>query len=227
MEKIIQKDSKPHVYLKESKLRYFVPDLSPQSRDELRKVPIRFVFVGESPHLSEIEPENLDQRRPLCGAAGKQWWSLLSEILEGDTNGDVSLKRQLKLCAEYGFAVINAVQYPLDPKISATYPEADPAQNLGFGKLTGEYSFKKYKTNQRIERAIQSLRDRLTHPSVNRAKVFSLGNDSEWFVARALEPLNELSRVGTKIPHPSAWWRRGGFFGRDAREKLVRIFDQA
>jgi hypothetical protein len=224
---MLQKEPRSNVYLKDSNSRYFVPDLSPQARDELKRVPIRFVFVGESPHISEVEPETLMQRRPLCGAAGKQWWSLLSEILEGEPNPDVSLKRQLKLCSKYQFAVINAVQYPLDPKVTASFQEADPIKNLGFGKLTGEYSFKKYKSNPRIVKAIQSLRERLSHPSVQNAKVFSLGNDSEWFLTQAFGVEKDLSRMGVKIPHPSAWWRKGGFFGRDAREKLVRIFDQA
>lgn len=203
--------------------RYFVPDLSPQARKKLRTVKPRFVFVGESPHVSEVEPELEEQRRPLCGSAGRQWWSLLGECLEGIPNPDVSLERQLELCAKYRIVVINAVQYPLDPKIAITYPNAEPVKNLSFGKLSGEHSFKKWKTNPRVQMALNSLKDRLSHPSLRGVPVHCLGNDAEWFANHALGP-DGVSRLGEKIPHPSAWWRQGGYFGRLAREKLERIF---
>ncbi len=203
--------------------RFFVPDLSPQARSFLKEVPIQMIFVGESPHTSEIEAEQLQQRRPLCGVAGRQWWSLLSELFEGSPNPDVTLVRQLKLSALNRFAVLNAVQYPMDPKIASVFRDADPVKNLGFGKLQGEYSYKKFKSNEGVKKALISLRKRLLHPTLRGAKIHCLGNDAQWLVCHTLTESEVQGRVGDKIPHPSAWWRQGGYFGRVAREKLDQI----
>src|SRR5690349_20606081 len=73
--------------------RFFVPDLAPYNRTSLSDLIPRVVFVGESPHVNEVEPEALNERRPLCGAAGRQWWKLLGELLEGEISEDVSLVR--------------------------------------------------------------------------------------------------------------------------------------
>jgi len=54
--------------------------------------------------------------------------------------------------------------------------------------------------------------------------VHSLGNDSEWFVKRALQQLGQEERFGSKIPHPSAWWRKGGYYGEVAQAQLKSIF---
>jgi hypothetical protein len=203
--------------------RYFVPDLSPQDRDILKSLKPKWVFVAESPHVSEVEPESLRDRRPLCGMAGKKWWGLLSEILEGESNSDVGLDRLLKFCAKQKIAVMNAVQYPLDPKVGAKFPGADPAKNLGFNKVSGLYSYKKLKKSKVVQKAIQELSERLSHPSVAHLPVYSLGNDAEWFVQQALEILEDQDRYAGKIYHPSAWWRKGGYFGRVAKEKLQAI----
>lgn len=219
---MLQPELKSNEYLSHSNPRFFVPDLSPQSRKELKAVRPRVIFVGESPHVNEVEADSLEQRRPLCGSAGRQWWSLLSELLEGCPDPDVSLKRQMELCSRYRIAILNAVQYPLDPKIAATFPGADPVKNLKFGKLTGEHSFKKWKTNRRIQAALDSLRTRLSHPALLNVPIHCLGNDAEWFVSHALGQ-EAFDRMGEKIPHPSAWWRKGGYFGKVARERLGKI----
>ena len=204
--------------------RYFVPDLSPVDRQELRDLRPRYVFVAESPHVNEVEPGKLPERRPLCGAAGRQWWRLLSELLEGSENSDVSLPRMLDFCREHRIAVINAVQYPLDPKITAKCPDADPVQNLGFAKAAGETGFKKRRKGDEVQAALRNLRERLDHPSLAGAEVWALGNDSEWFITQALSPEELKKRWGGKVPHPSAWWRQNGLFGRIAEEKLRVLF---
>jgi hypothetical protein len=187
----------------------------------------RFVFVAESPHISEVEPDELGQRRPLCGAAGKQWWGLLTKLLEGTENSDVSLKHLLDFCSRHDIAVMNAVQFPLDPKVSKLFPKADPVKNLGFCKVSGEYSHKKLKKSDPVQSAILALRTRLQHPSFKDATIHCLGNDSEWFVLQALGQDEAFERMGEKIPHPSAWWRQGGLFGRIAQQRLSQIFGKA
>lgn len=206
------------------KTRFLVPDLSPRDRAEWGAQPVRWIFVAESPHVSEIAPESKSERRPLCGVAGRQWWSLLSEILEGVPSSDISLPRLLDFSRSHGVAVMNAVQYPLDPKITREFPDADPLLNLGFFKGSGEYSFKQMKKTKNVQERIADLTSRLRHSSVQDSRIYCLGNDAEWFVAQALGEKEYHRRVLGKVPHPSAWWRRGGEYGRIAREKLVRIF---
>lgn len=206
------------------KTRYFVPDISPVDRPELKKLVPKIVFVAESPHISEVEPEVKTERRPLCGAAGRVWWKKLGEILQKESSDDVSLERMEKLSSKNRIAVINAVQFPLDPKVAAKYPEAEPVSNLGFAKASGEYGYKKQRKSPEVQEAIKNLRKRLTDPSMKDAEVIPLGNDAEWFVSQALTPEEYKERVKGKIPHPSAWWRQGGHFGRIAQEKLEKIF---
>lgn len=206
--------------------RYFVPDLTPRDRMELRALRPWVVFVGESPHLSEVAPERKGDRRPLCGAAGRQWWSLLSELLEGRPDPDVSLERILGFSARHGIAVMNSVQYPLDPKIAAVHPQADPLENLGFSKAAGELGYKRRKGGAAVRSAIGNLRRRLSDRRIGDAAIWCLGNDSEWFVRQALDGVDP-SRLAGKVPHPSAWWRQGGLFGRIAREKLGTLLERA
>lgn len=204
--------------------RYFVPDLSPMDRKELAQLRPRAVFVAESPHTHEVEPEKAPDRRPLCGAAGRVWWKMLSEILEGDQNADVSLERMLALCRKHRFVILNAVQFPLDPKIAARYPEAEPVGHLGFAKTTGPFSYKKLKEASPVRLALDRLHERLMHPALAGSRVHVLGNDAEWFVTHALTDEEGKSRIGGKIPHPSAWWRKGKFFENEARKRLKEIF---
>lgn len=203
--------------------RFFVPDLSPSDRIALRKVKPNLVFVAESPHIHEIQPDELEQRRPLCGTAGKQWWGLLSEITEGCYSADVSLNHLIEYCRKTQITVMNAVQFPLDPKIAKYYSEADPLRNLGYSKASGPFSFKKLKRTPQVRKSIESLRERLDDPAIKDAKIYCLGNDALWFVSQALSNEEFEQRVGEKIPHPSAWWRQGGLFGRLAKEKLSKI----
>lgn len=203
--------------------RYFVPDLSPMDREELRSIQPKVVFVAESPHTSEIAPEARSERRPLCGAAGRKWWALLGELCGEEPNEDVSLARLIRLCRKSGVIVLNAVQYPLDQGISKQVPGADPIENLGFSKNAGASSYKKLKQTEKVQRAVQALRERLEDPSLRGAEIHCLGNDAEWFVKQALPPDEYEERVKERLPHPSAWWRRGGYFGRLARESLGEI----
>ena len=203
--------------------RYFVPDLTPEARPELKTSRPSVVFVAESPHVSEVTPEKLGERRPLCGKAGQQWWGLLSEMLEGKASADVSLARLEKICRAHHIAVMNAVQYPLDPKVAASFPEAEPSRTIGFSKAPGPSHYKKMKSTTELKRALDSLRARLEDPGLKNSPVYCLGNDAEWFVAQALGREEFERRVKGRIPHPSAWWRKGGLFGRVAREKLGPI----
>lgn len=230
--------------------RYFVPDLSPQDRTALESLRPKVIFVAESPHVSEVEPDEIEARRPLCGMAGRQWWSMLNEILgeggnsetaksevqesnfRGKLSQDVSLPYLIEFCRSNRIVVMNAVQFPLDPKVAKRFPEAEPVKNLGFSKVGGVSSFKKLKTSEPVKFAIHSLKQRLCHPNLAGIPIHCLGNDAEWFVMQAISDPSQcgelqenlLARLGEKIPHPSAWWRQGGLFGRIAREKLMRIF---
>jgi hypothetical protein len=211
------------------KTRYFVPDISPIDRPELKGLSPKIVFVAESPHISEVEPDECERRRPLCGAAGRQWWRKLGEILEGESSDDVSLDRMEQISSRAKIGVINATQFPMDPKVMAKFPDADPTKTLGFGKASGEFNYKKKSPNvqKAVEEAVEKLRSRLTHPSMKDSEIWPLGNDAEWFVSKALTPEEYKARVKGKIPHPSAWWRQGGLFGRIAQEKLEGIFGPA
>jgi hypothetical protein len=206
-------------------LRYFVPDLSPQARKALAGVDVKYVFVAESPHVSEVEPEKESERRPLCGTAGRQWWNMLTYLLRGTSSFDVSLERLIDFCVENKLAILNAVQYPLDPKIARKFSQAEPVKNLGFSKEAGPFSYKKLKTTQPVQIALESLRKRLNHPMLSRASIHCLGNDAQWFVDQALSDCSLIKeRLGEKIPHPSAWWRREGLYGKIAKDKLSKIF---
>ena len=224
------KNATPQKFSPNSKLaspnrRYFVPDLSPIDRSMLKTAVIENIFIAESPHISEVEAEAEELRRPLCGMAGKVWWTMLSEVL--GENEEVSLTGEslTLFCRKYKIAILNAVQYPLDPKVAKRFPEADPQSNLGFHKGSGPHSFKRMKASVQVQTAVQSLENRLKHPTLKNAKIYCLGNDAQWFLAHALASSPEdLQRFVDKIPHPSAWWRQGGYFGRVAHEKLSKIF---
>ncbi len=137
---------------------------------------------------------------------------------------DLSLVSLLKFCSKHQTVVMNAVQYPLDPKVAQRFPDADPAKNLGFSKVSGPDSYKKRKQSLQVTAAMASLRSRLMHPTVSGLPVYSLGNDSEWWVRQALGEMDFEQRYAGKIPHPSAWWRRGGSFGKIAEAQLQDIF---
>jgi hypothetical protein len=205
--------------------RYFVPDLSPLDRRLLKSAEVEHVFIAESPHISEIEAEAEELRRPLCGMAGRQWWTMLAEVLGENEEVTLTAESLQLFCRKYRLAVLNAVQYPLDPKVTKRFQEADPVKNLGFQKASGPYSFKRLRGTEPVQTAIRLLEQRVRHPSLSQAKIHCLGNDAQWFLGHALAPYPEdFQRYVEKIPHPSAWWRQGGFFGRVAHEKLSKIF---
>lgn len=206
-----------------AKKRYFVPDLTPMDREALQNVKPEVVFIAESPHVNEIEAERPSQRRPLCGMAGQKWWAALETFFSKERLPNLSADSLVEFCQKNRIAVMNAVQYPLDPKITKSFPDAEPVQNLGFQKSTGEHSFKRKKAGKEVQAAIQSLRERLSHPSLRGAKIYPLGNDAEWFLKQAF-PEGTHPQLGERIPHPSAWWRKGGYYGRVAHERLNLIF---
>lgn len=207
--------------------RYFVPDLSPMDRHLLKTAEIQAVFIAESPHISEIESEVEELRRPLCGMAGRQWWTMLAEVLGENEEVGLSAESLQLFCRKYRIAVLNAVQYPLDPKVTKRFQEADPVKNLGFQKASGPYSFKRLRATESVQSVLRHLEKRVRHPSLSQAKIYCLGNDAQWFLGQALAPYPEdFQRFVDKIPHPSAWWRQGGFFGRVAHEKLDKIFQE-
>jgi hypothetical protein len=206
--------------------RYLVPDLSPQARPKLSKLRPKVLFVAESPHIHEVEPAVESERRPLCGAAGKAWWGTLTELLEGETNSDVSLKHLIEFCGDWDIAVMNAVQVPLDPKVMKRFPDADPLRHVGFSKEAGPSFYKKQKGTPQLERTLKNLRDRLSEKSVKDLPIVALGNDSDWFLRQALSSEEVERRLMSKLPHPSAWWRRGGLYEKQAREKLAEIFER-
>jgi hypothetical protein len=198
-----------------------VPDLTPRDRPELHGLKFRYVFVAESPHVSEIEPEVESERRPLCGAAGKVWWNALSEALESKPNENLSLEYFLKFCRKHRIAIANAVQVPLDPKVMRLFPKADPMRTLGFSKELGPNHFKKAE----LKKPLADLRKRLEDPGLKGAKIVALGNDADWFVRAAIDSEDIDRLYAMKLAHPSAWWRRGGYFGRVSREGLQKLFE--
>ena len=202
--------------------RYEVPDLSPEQRSQLGIVRPGFIFVAESPHINEIEPENRAERRPLCGKAGQAFWRMIGSLIADEDSADTSLARQLKLCQLGNFAVLNAVQFPLDPKVMVvTGPAGDPGVHLGFSKVAPT-TYKKLSSTKNVEAAIALLRARLTHPSLADALVISLGNDAQWFVNRAVGTVGQSRHLMT-VPHPSAWWRQGGSLREKARAQLTQL----
>jgi hypothetical protein len=123
-------------------------------------------------------------------------------------------------------AILNAVQFPLDPLVAKKFPQADPIKVLGFYKGAGEHSYKKMAKSKEFADASQSLKRRLEHPQLITCPIYSLGLDSEWFLKRTLSAKEFKKRYQGRIPHPSAWWRRGGAFREQAREKLSAIFSE-
>ncbi|OFZ17731.1 MAG: hypothetical protein A2X94_15200 [Bdellovibrionales bacterium GWB1_55_8] len=204
--------------------RYFVPDLSPQQRGEVRNFFVDRVFVAESPHIHEVEPEDRNERRPLCGAAGRRWWRMLGELLEQAPLQDLCSKSLVDFCAKHRFAVLNAIQFPLDPAVTRLFPQADPLKTLGFSKAAGVRRYKRMKDSEEVRGRLTELRARLEHPALAGKPIYALGKDAEWFLLQALGDLKQPASVGW-IPHPSAWWRQGGKLENDAREKLKQVFD--
>jgi hypothetical protein len=209
--------------------RFFVPDLAPWDRPIFAQLKPKWIFVAESPHVNEVEPPLVKDRRPLCGKAGQKWWNLLSELWSDPIDAGLSSRDLEQFCLKHRLFVMNAVQLPLDPKIVSHFPGADPILTLGFHKGSGPFSFKALKRAPSVQGAFSSLRQRLMRPECHSAPMICLGNDAHWFVEQVLlssdSPLKE--KVEEKIPHPSAWWRRGGYYGRVAQERLESLVNFA
>jgi hypothetical protein len=142
----------------------------------------------------------------------------------GEAPRDLSVGTLLEFCRKHRIAVMNAVQAPLDPGIAKAFPDADPSMTVKVSKAPRADHYKKMKGSRELELLLGSLRSRLEAPSLAGCPVHALGNDAEWFIQQALGKEEFARRAGERIPHPSAWWRRGGEFGRIARGKLKTVF---
>jgi len=205
---------------------FLVPDLSPEARVKLARTQPRVIFVAESPHTSEIEPVAIEDRRPLCGKAGKEWWKMVGLLLENESSEDTTLFRLLRICEEHQIAVLNAVQFPLDLGVAKKFPEADPKRVLGFYKGIGEHTYKKMLKSPELKQSLSSLKERLNHPKLAGLPIYALGLDSEWFLKQTFKAKDLKVRYRGRIPHPSAWWRRGGEFREQARVSLQQVFSE-
>ncbi len=196
--------------------RFRVEDLVPR---DVKPGEFRAVFIGESPHRDEVAPDSASERSPFRGVAGREWWSALSRYLKAPYDGKKVPPRSelLRLCSELRIAVMNAVQYPIDPKIELHQGEkSSPILQLGFHKATGEGSYKTvFKRGQKnpVTEAIDDLASRLRYFEDSDAALVCLGNDSRWFVEKALQKLGWERELVT-IPHPSSWWRNAGYKSR-------------
>lgn len=202
--------------------RSFVPDLSPMDRAELRGMNVRVVFVAESPHSSEIASETIEGRRPLCGASGRKWWSLLREVAGDQPSEDVSLPSLLRFCRKHGVVVLNSVQWPLDRALAKGSPALDPLKTVGFCKNPGPFFYKRLKSRVPVKKAVRDLARRLQDRRLMGASIYCLGGDAEWFVRQAMG--RDSARVAGKIPHPSAWRRNRGLLAGMAEDCLRAFF---
>ena len=151
---------------------------------------------------------------------------MVGELVAGETSQATDLERLLRLSRQGGFAVMNAVQFPLDPKITTYYgPGADPVDHLGFSKVPPA-SYKKLRHAGDVEMAIELLRQRLFSQAVRSLPVVALGNDAQWFVKEALGH-EGAERLLMTVPHPSAWWRQGGKLREKARNQLTELLRAA
>lgn len=210
------------------KKRFCVADLTPAERVSMRDQPIKWIFVAESPHVNEVKEELAELRRPLCGKAGQEWWKMLEKIFRAsalELDPELTAESLENFCIHHGLAVMNAVQYPIDLKIMAHYGEAaDPERHLGFSKSGGSH-YKKQKKTFGVEKALKSLEARLMHPSLAAAPIYALGLDSKWFLEQlAIGNAMIAKRHQGSLPHPSAWWRKGGFFRQKAETLLNGVF---
>lgn len=223
--------------------RWFVPDLVP------RGVEVRAVFVGESPHKDEIKPERMDERSPFRGSAGRDWWVALFERAGQPLvpkphrrTPDVPPRKELEdVCRSLHIAVLNAVRFPLDPRITQHYPEFVPMECLGFdkgsadrkGKGNGKGAFGYKTVFENHDRAgpvgetIDDLARRLKRFSNTSARVVCLGNDSLWFVERAIQRLPQACALAgltpAKIPHPTSWKFSRPQEGQNFRAEAARV----
>lgn len=181
--------------------RFWVEDLVP----EVPIGQIRCVFVGESPHTEEVEPPLQNLRSPFRGKAGR---NLFEKICRKPIEGSIDREIWQKKINCSRVAILNAVQFPLDEKITKPFPDASPSSNLKFAKVTGEASFRKVfiRNPDRLNPAFESLKERLNPYIVARIPVIALGGDAEWFI-RAVwgEDFVNNKDLFSKCPHPVTW----------------------
>jgi hypothetical protein len=205
--------------------RYRVDDLVP----ELASRRFRAIMIGESPHRDEVAPQDPAERSPFRGVAGRHWWAEVGRFLAEPARVPPIPPRAVLLdwCQELRIAIINSVQYPLDPRIVLHEGEdCSPEKQLGFAKVSGALSFRK---SPRTIVAVRDLAGRLEPISESVGPVLCLGADARWFADRALALLPERAplkhaRIDT-IPHPASWWRRPEYRKR-ARDALAEVFGQ-
>lgn len=224
--------------------RWLVPDLVPDG------VELCAIFVGESPHKDELKPQDQVERSPFRGSAGKQWWQEIFGCagLPFQREAQVPPKTELEhVCRKLRIAVLNAVQYPIDPKITQHYPACVPREYLKFdkgerdrkgnGNGKGPFGYKtvlddQYRAGPVGERIIDLAR-RLRRFSKMPAQLVCLGDDSEWFVSRAIQQL-PLGCVLTEqspvtISHPARWkyssQKPGKNYRADAARTLKQLID--
>jgi hypothetical protein len=223
--------------------RWLVPDLVPTG------VELRAIFVGESPHKDEVKPKNKGERFPFRGSSGRSWWVEIFDCAAlslGATPlpalSDVPPRLELeRVCRDLRIAVLNAVQYPIDPKITKHYPSCVPREFLKFDKGTrdgkgmgnGKGPFG-YKTVLQVQDCVDpvggrvsDLAWRLRRFGQMPAQVVCLGHDSKWFVNQAMRRLPQdcaLARQPPEtIPHPARWRFSGHQSGKDYRADAVRV----
>lgn len=206
--------------------RFRVPDILPKGDGWSQ---LKAVFIGESPHRDEVAPKDPALRSPFRGVAGREWWEELVKIAGIEMKVRPVPARPLleNLCQQLRIGVLNAVQYPIDPKITLHQGDAStPRTQLGFEKGAGDFGYKAVvkqsprdsRQGNPVQHAILDLAFRLSELAASPAQVVCLGNDSRWFVERAMERLPEGTPLAGKplitIPHPSSWWRNAAYRAR-------------
>lgn len=204
--------------------RFRVPDLAGPG-------PARVLFIGESPHRDEVSSEDIRERSPFQGFAGREWWKELFRIVgENVPMKPIPPRAQLlELCDRLKIQIAYAVPFPMDPKIQNHFGDAaNPVSYLGFTKASGALGyrsvFKASKMDGPVGRAIQDLVSRLS--LIQAEQIVCMGQDSKWFVDQALELLPATSPLRAKplmvIPHPSSWMRNE-IYRRRALEALYPL----
>lgn len=207
----------------------WVPDLLPP---DLRAVKV--VFIGESPHRDEVAPESEGERTPFRGMAGGEWWTALSRFLpesaQPKTMKPVPPRAELiEICEELSIAVLNAVQFPIDPKITLHQGESShPRVRLGFEKGSGIWGYRAVFSasgyDGPVGLAICGLASRLMSFSEGEASLVCLGKDAEWFVKKALNLLQRdrstTCKPWLRIDHPSSWRRNSAY-----RERAAKVLE--
>jgi hypothetical protein len=192
-----------------------------RTRSRARRCRACATFIGESPHKDEITPEKKIERSPFRGSAGRDWWAPILACAGRHGPHMLSRAEHEQVCHQLRIAVLNAVQYPIDPKISQHYPNCVPREFLEFDKGTrdrtgngkGPCGYKTVFQDQdfagTVGERIIDLTGRLERFSQMPAQIVCLGNDSRWFVSQAIQRLHPAcaltSRPLETIPHPARW----------------------